>query len=124
LSGCGAAAQAATGCISLGAAANYNEYATGAAGVSAESVAGSVAYGGASTISSSLFASASAPVSAITLVIGSSSSLTTSNLAHGSGEYVIKEKDGRRNRYRVQDHLPWREAPGNRTIGDVLSTLG
>jgi DNA-binding MarR family transcriptional regulator len=37
--------------------------------------------------------------------------------------YLIKEKDGRRNRYRVQLHLPLPEAPGDRTIGDVLSAL-
>jgi DNA-binding IclR family transcriptional regulator len=38
--------------------------------------------------------------------------------------YVIKEKDGRRNRYRVQEHLPLPEVPGSRTLGDVLSALG
>ncbi len=26
--------------------------------------------------------------------------------------YVVKEKEGRRNRYRIQDHLPLREAVG------------
>jgi DNA-binding IclR family transcriptional regulator len=35
--------------------------------------------------------------------------------------YVVKHKDGRRNRYRIQDHLP---LPGNigreRTIGEML----
>lgn len=35
--------------------------------------------------------------------------------------YVVKDKDGRRNRYRIQDHLPLPEAVGReRTIGDVL----
>jgi DNA-binding MarR family transcriptional regulator len=38
--------------------------------------------------------------------------------------YVIKEKEGRRNRYQVQAHLPVPEAPGKRTIGDVLEALG
>jgi DNA-binding IclR family transcriptional regulator len=37
--------------------------------------------------------------------------------------YVIKEKDGRRNRYHVQDHLPLPDAPGHRTLGDVLAAL-
>lgn len=38
--------------------------------------------------------------------------------------YVIKEKDGRRNRYRIQDHLPLPEAVGReRTIGEVLGLL-
>ncbi len=37
--------------------------------------------------------------------------------------YVIKEKDGRRNRYHVQDHLPLPEAPGDRTLGDILAAL-
>jgi hypothetical protein len=38
--------------------------------------------------------------------------------------YVIKEKDGRRNRYRVQHDLPFRETLGrNRSIGEVLAIL-
>ncbi len=38
--------------------------------------------------------------------------------------YVVKEKEGRRNRYRIQDHLPLREAIGReRTIGEVLELL-
>jgi DNA-binding IclR family transcriptional regulator len=35
--------------------------------------------------------------------------------------YVVKDKDGRRNRYRIQAHLPLPEAVGQeRTIGEVL----
>lgn len=38
--------------------------------------------------------------------------------------YVVKEKDGRRNRYEVQGHLPLREAiTRERTVGEVLSLL-
>jgi DNA-binding IclR family transcriptional regulator len=37
--------------------------------------------------------------------------------------YVIKEKDGRRNRYEVQDHLPLPDAPDDRTLGDILAAL-
>jgi DNA-binding transcriptional ArsR family regulator len=38
--------------------------------------------------------------------------------------YVVKEKDGRRNRYRIQDHLPLPEAVAReRTIGEVLRLL-
>jgi len=38
--------------------------------------------------------------------------------------YVVKEKDGRRNRYRVQYHLPLRvRVPGEPTIGEVLAVL-
>jgi DNA-binding IclR family transcriptional regulator len=38
--------------------------------------------------------------------------------------YVDKEKDGRRNRYRIHDHLPLPEAVGRqRTIGEVLGLL-
>ena len=38
--------------------------------------------------------------------------------------YVIKEKDGRRNRYRIQDHLPLRIPIGREpTIGEVLAVL-
>jgi hypothetical protein len=38
--------------------------------------------------------------------------------------YVVKEKDGRRNRYQIQAHLPLPE-PGSRerTIGEVLALL-
>lgn len=40
------------------------------------------------------------------------------------GGYVVKDKEGRRNRYRVQVHLPLREAVGNEpTIGEVLGLL-
>jgi DNA-binding IclR family transcriptional regulator len=38
--------------------------------------------------------------------------------------YVVKHKDGRRNRYRIQAHLPLREAiTQERTIGEVLDIL-
>ena len=38
--------------------------------------------------------------------------------------YVLKDKDGRRNRYQVQHHLPLREVMGReRSIGEVLEIL-
>jgi MarR family len=38
--------------------------------------------------------------------------------------YVVKAKDGRRNRYQIQAHLPLPEAIGReRTIGEVLDVL-
>jgi DNA-binding IclR family transcriptional regulator len=38
--------------------------------------------------------------------------------------YVMKEKDGRRNRYQIQAHLPVGEGIGRaRTIGEVLDLL-
>ena len=38
--------------------------------------------------------------------------------------YVIKERDGRRNRYEVQEHLPLPEDPEQgRAIGEVLGLL-
>jgi DNA-binding IclR family transcriptional regulator len=38
--------------------------------------------------------------------------------------YVVKERDGRRNRYRIQSHLPLRAAVGRElTIGEVLGLL-
>jgi hypothetical protein len=38
--------------------------------------------------------------------------------------YVVKEKDGRRNRYQVQSHLSLPELPDRgRAIGDVLDVL-
>ena len=40
------------------------------------------------------------------------------------GGYVVKIKDGRRNRYQIQDHLPLRETiTRERTIGEVLDLL-
>ena len=40
------------------------------------------------------------------------------------GGYVVKNKDGRRNRYQIQSHLPLREAiTQERTIGEVLDVL-
>jgi DNA-binding transcriptional ArsR family regulator len=39
--------------------------------------------------------------------------------------YVVKERDGRRNRYHIQDHLPLRDTFGReRTIGEMLHLLG
>jgi DNA-binding IclR family transcriptional regulator len=41
-----------------------------------------------------------------------------------TGGYVVKDKDGRRNRYHIQAHLPLPEAIGQeRTIGEVLKLL-
>jgi hypothetical protein len=38
--------------------------------------------------------------------------------------YVIKQKDGRRNRYQIQAHLPLPDPVGQEpAIGDVLATL-
>ncbi len=38
--------------------------------------------------------------------------------------YVIKDKDGRRNRYQIQTHVPLRESIGReQTIGEVLDVL-
>ena len=38
--------------------------------------------------------------------------------------YVIKQKDGRRNRYQIQTHLPLPDPVGQEpAIGDVLATL-
>jgi hypothetical protein len=38
--------------------------------------------------------------------------------------YVVKEKDGRRNRYKIQRHLPLPEPTSrSRTIGEVLDLL-
>jgi DNA-binding transcriptional ArsR family regulator len=41
----------------------------------------------------------------------------------GAG-YVVKERDGRRNRYHIQAHLPLRDAINPvRTVGEVLELL-
>ena len=38
--------------------------------------------------------------------------------------YIVKEKDGRRNRYQIQEHLPLPDQAGwERTVGDVLALL-
>jgi hypothetical protein len=38
--------------------------------------------------------------------------------------YVVKEKDGRRNRYRIQDHLPLPAPIGREpTVGELLGVL-
>jgi hypothetical protein len=38
--------------------------------------------------------------------------------------YVVKERDGRRNRYHIQAHLPLPEPTAReRTVGDVLALL-
>jgi MarR family len=44
--------------------------------------------------------------------------------------YVVKQKDGRRNRYQIQAHLPLRwplpvpDSPGLAAVGEVLALLG
>lgn len=46
-----------------------------------------------------------------------------SDLADGG--YIVKERDGRRNRYEIQPHLPLPEAPDRDVaIGEVLTVLG
>jgi DNA-binding IclR family transcriptional regulator len=38
--------------------------------------------------------------------------------------YIVKQKDGRRNRYQIQTHLPLPEATSReRTLGEVLALL-
>ena len=38
--------------------------------------------------------------------------------------YMVKQKDGRRNRYQIQAHLPLPDAAGRqRTVGEVLALL-
>jgi DNA-binding IclR family transcriptional regulator len=38
--------------------------------------------------------------------------------------YIVKDKDGRRNRYRIQAHLPLRDSvTRERTIGEILDVL-
>ena len=38
--------------------------------------------------------------------------------------YIVKQKDGRRNRYQIQTHLPLPESTSReRTLGEVLSLL-
>ena len=38
--------------------------------------------------------------------------------------YVVKEKDGRRNRYHIQAHLPLKDGvAAERTIGEILDLL-
>jgi len=46
-----------------------------------------------------------------------------SDLADGG--YIVKQRDGRRNRYEVRPHLPLPEAPDREVaIGEVLRVLG
>jgi hypothetical protein len=54
----------------------------------------------------------------------------TERSAHGivsdlvAAGYVAKSKDGRRNQYRIQEHLPLRDLIGQeRTIGEMLDLL-
>lgn len=53
---------------------------------------------------------------------------STERTAHGivtdlcEAGYLVKEKDGRRNRYHLQRHLPLRDSvPRERTIGEVVA---
>ena len=54
----------------------------------------------------------------------------TERSAHGivtelaEAGYVVKQKDGRRNRYQIQAHLPLPEpASRERTVGEILALL-
>jgi hypothetical protein len=39
--------------------------------------------------------------------------------------YLVKRKDGRRNKYQIQAHVPLPEAPiRERTVGELLNLLG
>jgi hypothetical protein len=45
-----------------------------------------------------------------------------SDLAEGG--YIVKEREGRRNRYQIEHHLPLPESPDRgEAIGDVLNVL-
>ena len=45
-----------------------------------------------------------------------------SDLAEGG--YIVKQRDGRRNRYQIQHHLPLPESPDReQAIGEVLDVL-
>jgi hypothetical protein len=60
---------------------------------------------------------------ASTLGITERSAFTIVNDLAAAG-YVVKQREGRRNRYEIQHHLPLREETGReRTIGDVLDVL-
>jgi hypothetical protein len=54
----------------------------------------------------------------------------TERSAHGiitdltAAGYLVKQKDGRRNRYQIQAHLPLREAGGDIGTPDVLTLSG
>jgi len=37
--------------------------------------------------------------------------------------YIVKKRDGRRNRYRIERHLPLRDSTAERTVGEVLAVL-
>ena len=80
------------GGLSLGDAARYGEYAAGASSVMSETVGGAAAYGGDATITTSKFGvspwSFFAPRRVTLALGGSTSSVTTTALAHGRGQYV------------------------------------
>ena len=39
--------------------------------------------------------------------------------------YIVKQKDGRRNRYQIQTHLPLPDPTSpERTVGEILALLG
>ena len=49
---------------------------------------------------------------------------TASSPTSSRAGYVVKDKDGRRNRYRIQAHLPLRDPiTQERTIGEMLDLL-
>jgi DNA-binding MarR family transcriptional regulator len=42
-----------------------------------------------------------------------------------SAGYIVKEREGRRNRYHIQEHLPVRDAIiRQRKVGEILALLG
>lgn len=88
----GSAGAAGPGGISLGPAARYGEYAGGTAAVIDETVGGAAAYGGSAMITSSEFGVSPALFFArrrVTLALGGSTdSVNTTTVAHGTGRYV------------------------------------
>jgi hypothetical protein len=55
---------------------------------------------------------------------GVSESGSNRSIIKGGARYVVKHKDGRRNRYQIQAHLPLPEpASRERTIGELLALL-
>jgi DNA-binding transcriptional ArsR family regulator len=61
-------------------------------------------------------------IAAVVGVTERSAHAIVSDLAEAG--YVVKERDGRRNRYRIQEDLPLRDPVGaERTIGEMLDLL-
>jgi choice-of-anchor A domain-containing protein len=118
----------AVGCLSVGPAGNYSEYATNGVSQSSDTVAGAAAYGGPSNSVGGLHVGSGLGASAISLVLGASSTVNNTVLVNGSAQYVGTLSGGTGNtgtftQESSQSSLPIQFGPAQTALANAATSL-